>query len=95
MADDSLDALRARLDALARGDVAADRQWDAHAAVLDRLVALQRTAEAAGWGSLAIERGGAAEPFRLFGVPPGASLRAEVPDSLAGDAAGGGRDAPR
>jgi len=60
-----------------------DRRWDAHAATLDRLAALQRRAAAAGWSSLALERDGAGERFRLFGIPPGATLRTEVPDALA------------
>jgi hypothetical protein len=58
--------------------------------VLDRLAVMRRDAEAAGWTALAIERDGPAERFRLFGVPPNGSLRAEVPDPLdvpSGDAA--------
>ena len=80
--DDSLEALRAHADALADGNGRNGGDWAAHAAVLDRLAAMRRRAEAAGWTSLAIERDGAAERFRLFGIPPGAALRVEVPDSL-------------
>jgi hypothetical protein len=82
---DSLDALRAQLDALdALGDDDQDpgRRWAAHAAILDRFAAIQRGAQAAGWTSLALERDGPGERFRLFGIPPDASLRVEVPDSL-------------
>jgi hypothetical protein len=55
-------------------------EWTEHAALLDRLAAVRRRAEAAGWTSLALERDGAGERFRLFGVPPGGSLRTEVPE---------------
>jgi hypothetical protein len=57
-----------------------DDEWQAHAAVLDRLAANRRIAEAAGWTSCAIERDGAAGRFHLFGVPPSGTLRAVVPD---------------
>ena len=62
------------------GHDAGDHRWTAHTERLDRLAALRRRAEGAGWTSLALERDGAGERFRLFGIPPGASLRAEVPD---------------
>jgi hypothetical protein len=78
--DRSLESLHARSDALARGDDRNGGRWTAHAAVLDRLAAMRRDAEAAGWTSLAIERDGPAERFRLLGTPPGGTLRAEVPD---------------
>ena len=78
--DRSLEALHAHADALADGDDRNGGRWAAHAAVLDRLAAMRRDAEAAGWSSLAIERDGPAERFRLLGIPPGAALRAEVPD---------------
>jgi hypothetical protein len=83
VADQALDGLRARLDALAVGDDSTDRRWAAYAAVLDHLADLRCTAEAAGWTSLALERDGQAERFRLFGIPPGGSLRTEVPGSVA------------
>lgn len=57
-----------------------ERQWTAHTELLDRLAAVRRRAEGAGWTSLAIERDGAGERFRLFGIPPGESLRTEVPE---------------
>jgi hypothetical protein len=78
--DRSLEDLHAHVDALADGDGRNGGRWAAHAAVLDRLAAMRRGAEAAGWSSLAIERDGPAERFRLFGIPPGAALRVEVPD---------------
>ena len=81
--DQSLDACHARADALASGDDRQGRQWTAHEAVLDRLAAMRRAAEGAGWTSLALERDGPAERIRLFGVPPGETLRTEVPDALA------------
>jgi hypothetical protein len=81
--DGSLDALQARADSLADGDDRNGGQWAAHAAVLDRLAAMRLDAEASGWTSLAIERDGAAERFRLFGIPPGDALRTEVPDPFA------------
>lgn len=75
-----LEELRATCDALVGTHDHTGRRWAAHAAVLDRLAELQRGAAAAGWTSLAVERDGAGERFRLFGIPPGAALRAEVPD---------------
>ena len=80
--DRSLDSLHAHADALAGGDDHDGGQWAAHVAVLDRLAALRGDAERAGWTSLAIERDGRAEHFRLFGIPPGETLRAEVPEAL-------------
>ncbi len=78
--DRSLVALRAHADALARHDDRNGGQWAAHAALLDRLAAMRRDAEASGWTSLAIERDGPAERFRLFGLPPRGTLRTLVPD---------------
>ena len=83
MADQSLDHLQARLDALAVGDDSTDRRWAAYAAVLDHLAARRCDAEAGGWTSLALERDGQAECFRLFGIPPGGALRTEVPGAVA------------
>ena len=78
--DRSLEALHAHADALAQGDDHDGGRWAAHAAVLDRLAAMRRDAEAAGWTALAIERDGPAERFRLFGIPPGGTRRTPVPD---------------
>lgn len=78
--DRSFVARHARADALARHDDSSGGQWVVHAALLDRLAAMRRDAEASGWTSLAVERDGPAERFRLFGVPPGGTLRTLVPD---------------
>ena len=78
--DESLESLHAHADLLAEGDGRNGGQWAAHAAVLDRLGAMSRGAESAGWTALAIERDGPDQRFRLFGIPPGATLRMEVPD---------------
>ena len=78
--DESLEALHVHADAVTDGDGRNGGRWAAHAAVLDRLAAMRREAEATGWTSLAIERDGPTERFRLFGIAPGAALRAEVPD---------------
>jgi hypothetical protein len=93
--DRSLDTLHAHADALADGDDRDGGRWAAHAAVLDRLAAMRRGAEASGWTALAIERDGQAERFRLFGVPPGGTLRTEVPDPLDEHGADRARDAER
>jgi hypothetical protein len=78
--DRSLDDLRADADALADAEDRNGTRWAAHAALLDRLAALRRDAEASGWTSLAIERDGETARFRLFGASPGEALRTEVPD---------------
>ncbi len=78
--DRSLEALHAHSDTLADGDDRNGTRWAAHAAVQDRLAAMRRGAEAVGWTSLAIERDGPTERFRLFGIRPGEALRVEVPD---------------
>lgn len=82
--DREVDDLRARLDALATSGDTGDRRWDAYAALLDHLAEVRRVAEAGGWTSLALERDGDAERFRLFGIPPGGGLRVEVPGSAGG-----------
>ena len=53
--------------------------WTAHAAILDRLAANQRTARAMGWTSCAIERSGSGR-FVAWGVPPGDYRRHLIPD---------------
>jgi hypothetical protein len=77
--DVTLEMLYARCEA-ARHAHPDDDAWLAHAAVLDRLAANRRIAEAAGWTSCALEREGDAGRFRLIGVPPGTGMRTEVPD---------------
>ena len=76
--DVPLQMLYAQCDAARR--TRGDAEWQAHAAVLDRLAANRRIAESAGWTSCAIERDGDAGRFQLFGIPPSESLRTTVPD---------------
>jgi hypothetical protein len=76
---ESLEALHARVEARRGGRVASEG-WAAHEAVLDRLAANVRVAEAHGWTSCAIERTGGAARFSAWGVPPGGSERHPVPD---------------
>jgi hypothetical protein len=80
MSDDqtALDTLYARLEAIRDGRATGDG-WRAHAAVLDRLAATRRAAEAHGWTSCALERQGSG-PFRLWGIPPSGPDRELVPD---------------
>ena len=78
-APEPIDTLYARLDSCARTGVGADG-WTAYAAVLDRLAANVREAEAWGWTSCAIERADRSEPFRAWGVPPWTTERHPVPD---------------
>jgi len=55
--------------------------WAAHEALLDRLAANVRVAEARyGWTSCAIERVDRAARFTAWGVPPGERVRHTVPD---------------
>ena len=77
--DASLPELYADCEAATRAQ-GGDGEWQAHAAVLDRLAGSRRIAEAAGWTSCAIERDGKTGRFQLFGVPPSSLLRTEVPD---------------
>ena len=77
----SLGALYARYDEVARGR---DKHGDSaalHAAILDRLVASRRAAEAAGWTSLGLERDGGMGRLRLVGLAPGGAERGAVPDA--------------
>lgn len=75
-----LTTLHARFDALAISRSGAGGSWEAHVAILDRLAANRRGAEAAGWTACALERDGGLGRLRLFGNPPGESRRMEVPD---------------
>jgi len=77
--EDPLSMLYAQCDAASRVR-GGDGEWQAHAAVLDRLAESRRIAEAAGWTSCAIERDGDAGRFELFGIPPSSRLRMIVPD---------------
>ena len=80
MSDDRipLDTLYARFEAIRDGR-ASGGGWRAHVAVLDRLAANRRAAEAKGWTSCALERQGNG-PFRLWGIPPSGHQRELVPD---------------
>ncbi|HEX5580014.1 MAG TPA: hypothetical protein VFX39_00460 [Gemmatimonadaceae bacterium] len=77
----SRDTLYARLDALAYGRTHGD-SWAAHAALLDRLAANRRAAEAQGWTSCALERIGGFGRLTAWGVPPGDVERHPIPDWL-------------
>ena len=89
--DDSLPMRYAQCEAAShvRGG---DGEWQAHAAVLDRLAESRRIAEAAGWTSCAIERDNDRGRFQLFGIPPSGTLRTLVPDWSGATAADPGTD---
>ena len=90
--DPSLDALQTELADIMSDDVRECVDgWAAHAAILDRLAANRRRAEAEGWTSLALEREGDRGRFRLVGIPPGRALRCEVPDADTARERGHGR----
>jgi hypothetical protein len=75
----SLESLHTVAEARASSRVPSDG-WAAHEAVLDRLGANVRVAEARGWTSCAIERRGGTGRFSAWGVPPGEYRRHLVPD---------------
>jgi hypothetical protein len=75
----TLATLYARFDAIAEGRVPSDR-WNAHAAILDRLAANQRTAEQNGWTSCALERAGGMGRLVAWGLPPDSTQRHLIPD---------------
>jgi hypothetical protein len=64
---------------IATGRVSGDSRL-VHLAILERLGANQRIAEAEGWTSLALERVAGMGQLRLLGVPPAAERREVVPD---------------
>jgi hypothetical protein len=74
-----LETLYARFDAIAKGRERGDGRA-AHEAVLDRLAANRRVAEAAGWTACALERAGGGGRLRLWGVAPSGEDREVVPD---------------
>jgi hypothetical protein len=82
----SLARLYERFDAVAAGRAPADGV-DFHQLILDRLIANQGHAEAAGWTACALERDGGSGRLRLVGVAPSTVLRAIVPDWTQGVAA--------
>ncbi|HEX5436632.1 MAG TPA: hypothetical protein VFW98_05715 [Gemmatimonadaceae bacterium] len=75
-----LDTLYARFDAFAEGRAQGKGCWAAHEAVLDRLAANQRVAEAHGWTSCALECAGGTGQLRAWGVPPTEYQRRLLPD---------------
>lgn len=77
----ALTTLHARFDALAEGRSVGDSSA-AHQAVLDRLAANWRLAEAAGWTDHALERLGGTGRLNLWGAPPSGQRRELVPDWL-------------
>jgi hypothetical protein len=77
----SRETLYARFDGFARGH-AHGGAWTAHEALLDRLAANQRAAEAYGWTSCALERAGGLGRLSAWGVPPGGVERHLIPDWL-------------
>ena len=77
----SRETLYARFDAFAENR-AQGGAWAAHEAVLDRLAANQRVAEAYGWTSCALERAGGTGRLSAWGVPPGECERYLIPDWL-------------
>jgi hypothetical protein len=74
----SLETLYARFDAFARGRARGGH--GTHEAVLERLTANQRVAEAAGWTSCALARAAGMGRLRAWGVPPGEGERRPIPD---------------
>jgi hypothetical protein len=76
---ESLETLHVRLEKRGESAVRSDA-WAAHQAVLDRLAANVRVAEAQDWSSCAIERAGSTGRFAAWGVPPGQRSRHAVPD---------------
>ena len=81
----ALSTLYAQFDAIARGRDKHGDSGKAHAAILDRLAANRRDAEAAGWTALDLERDGGLGRLRLAGLAPGAvsgvTRRTVVPDT--------------
>jgi hypothetical protein len=81
----ALSTLYAQFDAIARGRDKYGDSGKAHTAILDRLAANRRDAEAAGWTALALERDGGLGRLRLVGLAPDAvpsvTRRTVVPDT--------------
>ncbi|HEY0778111.1 MAG TPA: hypothetical protein VGD56_09115 [Gemmatirosa sp.] len=76
-----LGSLYARFDAIATGHDRHGSSQAAHRAILDRLAANGRAAEADGWTACALERDGGSGRLRLIGVAPQTTLRVVVPDA--------------
>jgi hypothetical protein len=77
----SRETLYARFDRFAEGRAQGDARR-AHDALLDRLAANQRVAEAFGWTSCALERAGGLGRLSVWGVPPADVERHPIPDWL-------------
>jgi hypothetical protein len=74
-----LEQLYRRHTLLATGRAEGDSRL-VHLAILERLAANRRYAEAQGWTALALERVAGMGQLRLWGVPAGAKHREVVPD---------------
>jgi hypothetical protein len=77
----SRETLYARFDAFAAGREQGGGR-SAYEALLDRVAANQRAAEAQGWTACALERSGGMGRLRPWGVPPGHAERHPIPDWL-------------
>jgi hypothetical protein len=75
-----LAGLHARADEIALSRAGLGGSQQAHGAILDRLAANRRSAEAQGWTACASERDGGMGRLRMLGIPPGGAGRTEVPD---------------
>jgi hypothetical protein len=78
-----LRTLYARFDAIAEGS-SPGNSTAAHQAVLDRLAANQRIAEALGWTECALERQGGRGRLLARGVRPAGTDREVIPDWIPG-----------
>jgi hypothetical protein len=78
----SLATLYERFDELAEGRVQGTNGAGlaTHEAVLERLIANQRLAEARGWTACARERLDGSGRLRAYGVPATGAARQEIPD---------------
>jgi hypothetical protein len=77
----SRETLHARFDRFAEGRAQGNARG-AYEAVLDRLAANRRAAEALGWSSCALERAGGMGRLCVWGRPPGVAERHPIPDWL-------------
>lgn len=75
-----LKALHARFDEISTSRAGVGGRRTAYVAIHYGLAANRRGAESAGWTACALARDGGMGRLRMFGVPPGESGRAEVPD---------------
>ncbi|MDF1504869.1 hypothetical protein [Roseisolibacter sp. H3M3-2] len=75
-----LATLRARADEIATSRAALGGSHAAHQALLERLDVNRRAAVRQGWTACMLERAGGMGPVRMLGIPPGGSVRVELPD---------------